>query len=572
MVGEGQLSVEDYRQIFVDRSNLLNIEDFNHIVTLSHKNNRPLEPLLVEKSFISPVQYLQLSSAYFGVQSTNLRQKDINPEALSFLDQNEALRLLAIPFDFDDKSIKIAIVNPKNKEVIEKLHNNNQLDINFYITTEQAIRRALILYDSNIDDILKKALVLAPGEATNPASPQLALSIIEAAVMAQASDVHIEPYDDTVLIRIRVDGLLKQIASIPVALFPELVTNLKIKAALRIDQSRLPQDGRFSLDIKGQEVNIRISLVPSLWGEKIVMRVLLKEAHLFDLSSLGLLDSDLELVRKNIKRPFGMILVCGPTGSGKTTTLYAFLQEIGMEKVNVVNISTIEDPIEYTIPRVTQIQTQPDINLSFASGLRALLRQDPDIIMVGEVRDEETADISVRAALVGRLVITSIHTNDALGAIPRLLDMGIEPYLLSSTIQLVVAQRLARKLCTFCRQSHQLDEESLKSLKEHNDIESMLKTLERTGITSEKDPLNLRFFKAVGCDKCDNTGYIGRVGIYEVLEISDQLRSNINSHANSDVLRKTAIENGMKTMFEDGFAKVILGIIDLNELIRVVYQ
>jgi type II secretory ATPase GspE/PulE/Tfp pilus assembly ATPase PilB-like protein len=237
-----------------------------------------------------------------------------------------------------------------------------------------------------------------------------------------------------------------------------LLARVKIVSDLKVDQKRLPQDGRFSLTVEGQEINFRVSTVPSLWGEKAVIRVLPKEAHLFDIANVGLLDSDIETVKDYLRRPHGMILVTGPTGAGKTTTLYSFLQQIGSERIDIVNISTIEDPIEYTIPRVTQIQTQPEIDLTFANGLRALLRQDPDILMVGEIRDEETADFAVRAALVGRLLISSLHTNDAPSTIPRLLDMGIEPYLLSSVLALVVAQRLARKLCTYCRESYHPEE------------------------------------------------------------------------------------------------------------------
>jgi type IV pilus assembly protein PilB len=366
--------------------------------------------------------------------------------------------------------------------------------------------------------------------------------------------------------------VLQQASTIPNDLYMGVVTYFKVKSGLKIDQSRLPQDGRLSLSVKGQEVNIRLSLVPSLYGEKIVMRILPKEAHVIDINSLGLLDSDLNIIQRNVKRPFGMILVCGPTGSGKTTSLYAFIQEIGMDKVNIVNISTIEDPIEYTIPRVTQIQTQPEIDLTFSSGLRALLRQDPDIIMVGEIRDEETADISVRAALVGRLLLSSIHTNDAVGVIPRLLDMGVEPYLVASTLAMVVAQRLARKLCTYCRQSYQLTDEDMQHLGALHDLNASMQLLKKVNIVNEVDIRQLRFYKAVGCDKCDNTGYSGRTGLYEVLEINDEFRRSIGRDTNTATLKEIAVKNGMKTMFDDGLAKASLGIIDLPELLRVVYD
>jgi type IV pilus assembly protein PilB len=569
----GNPNINDYHAIFVENSHLLDDASFDHIVALAQQSNQPLEPLLIEKAFISTAQYLQLASDYFQIPMTNLKISDVKKGALAFLSQENALEQLAIPFDFDDRIIKVAVAHPHKTDVTSKLRTNNELDVQFFVSTEQAIRQAIILYDPDIQQVLQKISTI-PGTDNHETPPVdvLAMSIIETALILEASDVHIEPYEDAVLVRLRVDGLLQQVAILPTNIHQALVMYIKVQAALKIDQDRLPQDGRFSIIVKEQEVNVRLSLVPSLWGEKIVLRILPKEAHLYDLNNLGFLDTDLEIIKKNTKRPFGMVLVSGPTGSGKTTTLYAFLQEIGMDKVNIVNISTIEDPIEYTIPRVTQIQTRPDIDLTFATGLRALLRQDPDIIMVGEIRDEETADIAVRAALVGRMLLSSIHTNNAVGVIPRLLDMGAEPYLISSTIVLIVAQRLARKLCTFCRQSYQLDDDVMRQLSEGHDVERSLNTLQRLGIIGSTDYHELRFFKAVGCDKCNHSGYIGRTGLYEILEISDELRKNITQYTDTATLTKTAIENGMKTMFDDGLAKVTLGIIDLKELFRVVYE
>jgi type IV pilus assembly protein PilB len=572
MVGNS-LALDDYHQIFVERSKLLDPDTFDKLVNLARQTNQSLEPILIEKAFISPSQYLQLSADYFQLPAVHLSPNDIQRDALSLLEPEDAQELLAVPFDFDDQVIKIAVAHPHNNPVVSKVHNNNQLDIKLFVSTEQAIRQALIMYDPNINQVLEK-ISTHPGEAERAenSAQQLAVSIIETAVMQNASDVHLEPYEDTVLVRLRIDGVLQQASTIPNDLYMGVVTYFKVKSGLKIDQSRLPQDGRLSLSVKGQEVNIRLSLVPSLYGEKIVMRILPKEAHVIDINSLGLLDSDLNIIQRNVKRPFGMILVCGPTGSGKTTSLYAFIQEIGMDKVNIVNISTIEDPIEYTIPRVTQIQTQPEIDLTFSSGLRALLRQDPDIIMVGEIRDEETADISVRAALVGRLLLSSIHTNDAVGVIPRLLDMGVEPYLVASTLAMVVAQRLARKLCTYCRQSYQLTDEDMQHLGALHDLNASMQLLKKVNIVNEVDIRQLRFYKAVGCDKCDNTGYSGRTGLYEVLEINDEFRRSIGRDTNTATLKEIAVKNGMKTMFDDGLAKASLGIIDLPELLRVVYD
>lgn len=266
-----------------------------------------------------------------------------------------------------------------------------------------------------------------------------------------------------------------------------------------------------------------------------------------------------------------MILTSGPTGSGKTTTLYALLQEVGIDKTGSLNISTIEDPVEYAIPRVTQIQTRPEIDLTFASGLRSLLRQDPDILMVGEIRDEETADIAVRSALVGRLLISSIHTNDAVSVIPRLLDMDIEPYLVASTLSLVIAQRLARKLCTFCRQSYKPDAYTIKQLDEGHRLSEALNRLKKNGLISDASLDHMCLYRSVGCDKCNHSGYSGRIGLYELLEVTDEFRKYIGTNTDTTLLHKAAVSSGMKTMFEDGLLKLNLGIIDIKELMRVVY-
>jgi type II secretory ATPase GspE/PulE/Tfp pilus assembly ATPase PilB-like protein len=301
------------------------------------------------------------------------------------------------------------------------------------------------------------------------------------------------------------------------------------------------------------------------------MRVLPKETHLFNVSNLGMLEGDLKKVQEQLRKPHGMVLVTGPTNSGKSTTLYAFLQQIGLERIDIVNISTVEDPIEYTMPRITQIQVDPGINLNFADGLRALLRQDPDILMVGEIRDSETADFAIQAALVGRLLLSSLHTNDAPATIPRLLDMGVEPYLIASTLSLVIAQRLARKLCEHCRESYVVDEATLNELRAHNDLDRAFNNLQREGIINSTDTSGLRFYKAVGCEHCNNTGFRGRIGLFELLPISQGIQEAINSRHDSDTIRRRALDEGMKTMFEDGLAKIILGHIDLAELFRVVY-
>jgi type II secretory ATPase GspE/PulE/Tfp pilus assembly ATPase PilB-like protein len=394
-------------------------------------------------------------------------------------------------------------------------------------------------------------------------------TITALAELTEASDIHIEPNEEETLIRFRIDGLLRRMSRYPRSHHASLIARIKVLANLRIDERRIPQDGRFSADAGGQLLDFRVSTVPSAWGEKAVLRVLRKEAGFVDLANLGMLETDLEIVRRYLRRPYGMILVCGPTGSGKSTSLYAFLQEIGSERIEVLNISTVEDPIEYAIPCVTQMSIQPEIDFTFAAGLRSLLRQDPDIIMVGEIRDRETADIAVRASLTGRLLLSSLHTNDAVGTVPRLLDMGIESFLVSSTLTLVIAQRLVRKLCTLCRRSYEPTGETLKLVSERFDARAT-SILARIGVLPQgPDPMRgVRLFRAAGCPQCGHSGYQGRTAVFEILEVDDAFREAIRERRDTLTIRRMAIDRGMKPLAVDGLAKVVLGITDLDEVIR----
>jgi general secretion pathway protein E len=352
---------------------------------------------------------------------------------------------------------------------------------------------------------------------------------------------------------------------------PALVTRLKILSGMRIDERRVPQDGRFEADLGGFKLDLRVSSMPTHWGEKIVMRILSKDDITIDLEDLGLSRADYQVVLRNVMRPFGMILLTGPTGSGKTTTLYAMLVRIGAERQNVVNISTIEDPVEYTIPRVNQVPVNPAAGLEFSSGLRALLRQDPDIIMVGEIRDRETAEIAVRSALVGRLLLSTLHTNDATGAVPRLLDMGIEPFLLASTLALVVGQRLVRRICVACRESHTPEPAVLNLLTRRPDFADTVRVLQDDGILRRTgDPLtSIRLFRGKGCAQCQGSGFRGRLGVFELFEVDDQIRAMIMERQDATAVRAAAIAKGMKTMFQDGLAKAFLGETTLEEVFRV---
>ncbi|HEV2412649.1 MAG TPA: GspE/PulE family protein [Candidatus Saccharimonadales bacterium] len=570
------LSEQLYRKVFVDEKKVLNDFEYSRAVREADESKRPLSLVLMERAYLSPTQFLQILADHFDVPAHELKVGSIDIDVLRLIPEDFATSNLVVAFDRSDNSIKVACEDPSDQHLVEELQQILQSKIELYVASEFSLRRALVLYDGDLTQKVKSVVAqletLNDVEDNQQPTVQLLGAVIEAAVLMDASDIHIEPYESEIIIRFRIDGLLRSIVTVPKKMSPSILARLKVVAELKVDQTRLPQDGRFTDNIKGQEVNFRISTVPTLWGEKVVMRVLPREAHLFDLHNLGMLPGDLETVESYLKRPHGMILVTGPTGSGKTTTLYACLQEIGNDRIDVVNITTIEDPVEYTMPRITQIQTQAEIDLTFASGLRALLRQDPDVIMVGEIRDKETADSAIRSALVGRLVLSSLHTNDATSTIPRLLDMGIEPYLVSSTLSLVITQRLARRLCPYCRKAYKPEEKTMQDLKRNHNFDEVIQRLQKFGFIEEVAMDNLQFYKAMGCRRCEGVGYLGRQGIYEILKVTERLETAINEREDSNKIRLIALEEGMKTMFSDGIAKMIHGQLDLPELLRVAYS
>ena len=448
-----------------------------------------------------------------------------------------------------------------------------------FLAPARAIQRAQLLYKGDLRKMLEQAAA-EEGDATrrplrqgeeDQSAVDLLTRLLEYAAVSQASDIHIEPYELEVLVRYRIDGALHEVLSLAPAALASLVARIKVLSGMRIDERRAPQDGRFQASPGDVQMDLRVSSLPTLWGEKVVLRVLPREGITVDLEDLGLVASDYQVVLRNILRPFGMLLITGPTGSGKTTTLYAMLARLGLERQNVLNISTIEDPIEYTIPRVNQVLVNRSAGIEFATGLRALLRQDPDIIMVGEIRDRETVEIAVRAALIGRLLLSTLHTNDATAAVPRLLDMGVEPFLLASTLSLVIAQRLVRRICTNCRESITPDLPILHTLRARPDFEATIAVLQAEGVLGKTDdPLSsLRLFRGKGCPQCSGTGFRGRLGAFELFEIDDRVRGMIMARQDAAAIRAAAIAGGMKTMFQDGLAKVLLGETTLEEVWRV---
>ncbi len=380
---------------------------------------------------------------------------------------------------------------------------------------------------------------------------------------SRASDIHFQPTEVGINIRYRIDGILYTFFTFPKYLQEEIISRIKVVSGLRTDEHNTPQDGRFKFRIPQENISfdIRVSVMPTYYGENAILRLLIQKDDIFVLEKLGFSEVDLKKVYEAIKKPYGMILVTGPTGSGKTTTLYSILKVLNTPGVSII---TLEDPIEYSIPGITQIQVNPQVGLVFSKGLRAILRQDPNIIMVGEIRDQETADIAVNAALTGHLLLSTLHTNDAPTALPRLLEMNIEPFLIASTVNIVIAQRLVRKLCDSCKKAKKLTNIEAKSLLEGIGEDLSLENIKKFKL--------YEIYEAQGCEICNQAGFMGRIGIFEVLVISKRIKEAIMKRYNSEQIKKIALEEGMSTMIRDGFNKVIAGLTTIEEVLRVIHE
>ena len=378
--------------------------------------------------------------------------------------------------------------------------------------------------------------------------------LIEEAQNMRASDIHIDPRDKDIQIRLRIDGVLQDAYSFPKEIQSEIVSRIKVLAGLRTDEHQTPQDGRFRVILEKGPIDIRVSIAPVYYGENVVLRLLSERSEKLSLEILGLNEADRKKIESAITKPYGMILATGPTGSGKTTTLYTILKTLNTREVSVI---TIEDPIEYSIEGINQIQTNPLTGLTFANGLRSVLRQDPDIIMVGEIRDSETASLAVNTALTGHLMLSTLHTNDAATTLPRLLDLGLEPYLITTTVNIVIGQRLVRKICEHCKKPNNLAESEKKSI---------------SGLGNFATDVPIQMYRGEGCDTCLGSGYRGRIGIYEVMVVDDAIREAMLERCSSANIKRMAIERGMTTMVEDGFHKATSGITTLEEVLRVIHE
>lgn len=558
------LSTEDLKKILVG-SGFIPEKDFDSANKTATELGRELIDILIFRGLINEETVGKLISDHYGVPYVNIKRLQIDVKVLNLIPEKLARTYRAIPVNVKNETLSVAMENPEDFEALEFLKRQTGLTIEPLYATKDDIGKALGQYKKGIkedfDKIIQENLKKTSAgdkEDLAKAAEQISIvkileSIISYAISERASDIHIEVQGEEVIVRYRIDGGLRDIISLPRGVEQALIARIKILSNLKIDEHRIPQDGRYKFNVNGEMISLRISIIPSFYGENVVMRLLQEASRPLSLEELGLTGRNLEVIRENITRPHGMVLVTGPTGSGKTTTLYSVLNILNTVEVN---ICTIEDPIEYGMNRITQIQVNPKAGLEFATGLRALLRHDPNIIMVGEIRDEETAEIAIQSALTGHLVLSTLHTNTAAGAIPRFIDMGVEAFLLASTLNVVLAQRLVRKICPNCIIKYKPDDAVLARLSKDLGVD----------LKAQK------FYKGQGCSECSKKGYTGRIGIYEVIAVTEKLRALITQKSTSDVLSKAAQAEGSITMLQDGLDKVASGLTTIEEVIRVIRE
>lgn len=549
------------------------------ITTKTETSNLPLEKVLIDEKLIKEEQLLQIKSEIFNLPAISLEDAEVFQEVINLMPQKVAENYQTVIFERQGNVIKVGLVNPGDflaHEAVDFLAKGQGLKTEYFVISYSDFNRFLSKYGETKD--LKRALESAQEkfevkkkkgqkatsqslEAMVKAAPvaKIASVVVRNAVDGKASDIHIEPGRKEGRVRYRVDGMLHTSLTLPNYLHMALVSRIKVLANLKLDETRIPQDGRIRMEFDGRDVDLRVSVLPMLNSEKVVIRVLDTSAGIPTLGELGFSDYHIEILERNIGKPFGVMLLTGPTGSGKTTTLYSILNMI---KTETANITTLEDPIEYYVTGVNQSQINTEVGFTFASGLRALLRQDPNVIMVGEIRDTETAELVVHAGLTGHLVFSTLHTNSAWGGIPRLVDMKVEPFLLSSTLNLVIAQRLVRKICPSCRQEEKLPPALLEKVK--NEINNI--PTEYLGDVSG----NLKFYRGVGCEECNDTGYSGRTIIGEILEVGTEMRDIISKeNFDSKIVAEQLKKQKYVTLFQDGLVKAGKGITSVDEIMRV---
>lgn len=539
-------------------------EVMGRIEELKGKNGRNTEDILLKTDVLKDSPALDVLSEFYGVEKIeSIPEDDIDYELIKQFPISFAKRFRILPINKDNGTLKVVFAPPQELYALDEVRSRFNCSLETYITLERVLTDSINrVYEQGKDVVsedINEGSGLSDMEFTEPQdlieaedeAPIIKFinTLLFQAVREHASDIHIECFEKEVLVRFRKDGILHDVTKVPKTVQSSVISRVKIMSELDIAERRKPQDGSIRLKIGGRDIDVRVSTVPTSWGESVVMRLLYRSSVLMSFEQLGLEGKKLETVESFIKRPHGIILVTGPTGSGKTTSLYAALQRINLPDKKII---TIEDPVEYQIQGINQIQVNTKVDLTFANGLRSILRQDPDVILVGEIRDRETADISMNASLTGHLVFSTLHTNDSVSAVTRLADMGVESFLIASTLSAVIAQRLVRILCTQCREQYvPIDEE-----------------IGRIGLAREACPEG-RIYRATGCPECMETGFSGRIAIFEILIIDDELKNTILTHPDSSTLKEKALRNGLITLRMDGADKVAKGITSIDEVLRV---
>ena len=644
-----RISDTDLKKLLTEKAKV-KPEALQKIVDANAKSEEPLVQAVLKHKLIDEKELAKLYAESVYVPFIELKDKKIPREILGKIPERIARKYQAVLFGEEKGKLQLAMADPEDFQASSAVQKQTGKDIKIYLATQSDILAALDQYKGNIDTEITKVIkdssqqeeksqeVSAKDLSEDAPIAKTVNIILEYAIKSRASDIHIEPREAVVQVRYRIDGILREAMTLPRPLLNAVISRIKILANLKIDEHRVPQDGRFKITIGAKTVAIRVSTLPIMDGEKVVMRLLDESSRALTLEELGFEGRGLEIIKRNLHKPHGMTLVTGPTGSGKSTTLYSVLSLLNTPGVN---ISTVEDPVEYRIPGVNQTQVNPKAGMTFATGLRALLRQDPNIIMVGEIRDGETADLAVQASLTGHTVLSTLHTNNAATTLPRLLDMGIEPFLIASTVNTVIGQRLVRRLCPVCHVKYNPSDQEIMDLKKEFDVDGAVKYLKTAGaatatqtghpveavepkktrkkekvltptkdikinqsildkIAADPDIVNrsaeqakpaaavastaviekieqpklkagaMVLYKAgPGCTECGQAGYQGRMGIYEVLEVTEPISQMIMSHASSEEIQAAAIKENMLTMQQDGFVKALRGLTTVEEILRV---
>lgn len=537
-------------------SKLADEKQLKEVVTYAQASNRSLQDALVDREIVKDEDLGKTIAASLKVPFVTLSKQQIPEDLFVIIPQRVARKFKVVVFARSADGISMATADPLKPEIAELIAKKTGQKVKVFYATPKDIDGVLALYKKDIqktiDGLLKEDI------GAGPPVTKIVDAMIEFAYYDKASDVHIEPREQDAIVRFRIDGVLQDVLVISASLHDRIVTRIKVLSSLRTDEHLSAQDGKMQMHFEEETLDIRVSIIPIADGEKIVMRLLSSRSRQYSLSDLGMNEKDLAIVTKAYTRSFGMILSTGPTGSGKTTTIYAMLRVLNQRDRN---ITTIEDPIEYRIQGANQIQVNVKTNLTFANGLRSILRQDPNIIFVGEIRDSETAGIAVNAALTGHLVFSTLHTNDAATAIPRLIDMKVEPFLVASTVNVIIAQRLVRRICESCRGQVQVSQDELMKSFPDELIKKYFPHLSK-----EKGGA---VYQGAGCKVCRGTGYLGRLGLFEVLEVTKDVRELIGQRADADLIERQAVKEGMTTILEDGLDKIARGLTTMEEVVRV---